>query len=122
MERSKGSARFVGSIEAMLYAFFFVIALAIVGSLFAVSSRASDDAVRLERAVELASDAAAAFALDPSAEREPAFEGGLTVDCAIEDELKPFGHLYHATIRVLDGDAVVYELKTARYASVREDG
>ena len=119
MARRTGSGRLVGSLEAMLYAFFFVVALAIAGALFAVSLHASHEAARLEHAVELASDAAACFAADPSVKQELVAEDGLRVVCEVEDESKAFGHLYHATIRVFDGADVVYDLDTSRYMSVR---
>lgn len=119
MARRNRSGRLVGSLEAMLYAFFFVVALAIAGVLFGVSLQASHEAARLEHAVELANDAAARFAADPAVKQELVIEDGLRVVCPIEDESKAFGHLYHATIRVFDGDEVVYKLETSRYVSAR---
>ena len=114
--------RLVGSLEAMLYAFFFVVALAIVGALLGVALHASQEAARLERAVELAGDAAACFAADPSAKQEPVVEDGLRAVCEVADESKAFGHLYHATIRVYDGTETIYDLETSRYVSARGSG
>lgn len=119
MARRGESSRLVGSLEAMLYAFFFVAALAIAGALFGVSSHASHEAAKLEHAVEMASDVAARFSVDPSVKQEVLTEDGLRAVCEIEPESKSFGHLYRATIRVFDGDDVVYKLETSRYVSVR---
>lgn len=112
----------VGSLEAMLYAFFFVVALAIAGALFGVSLHASHEAARLEQAIELASDAAARFAADPAAKQELVEIDGLRVVCEVEDESKAFGRLYYATIRVFHGTDTVYDLETSRYVSVRGSG
>lgn len=119
MVERRRSGRLVGSLEAMLYAFFFVVALAIVGALFGVSLHASHGAARLEQAVELASDAAARFAADPSAKQELLVEDGLRAVCEVTDESKAFGHLYHATIRVYEGTETIYDLETSRYVSAR---
>lgn len=119
MARRGDSSRLVGSLEAMLYAFFFVAALAIVGALFGVSLHASHEASKLEHAVEMASDMAARFATDPSVKQEVVEDEGLRAVCEIDPESKPFGHLYHATVRVFDGSEVVYQLETSRYVSVR---
>lgn len=119
MRRRNESSRLVGSLEAMLYAFFFVAVLAIVGALFGVSLQASHEAVKLEQAVEIASNVAARFAADPSVEQDVLAEDGLRAVCETERESKSFGYLYHATIRVFDDDSVVYKLETSRYVSVR---
>ena len=120
-ERTR-SGRLVGSLEAMLYAFFFVVAVAIAGAVFGVSIHASHEAARLEEAIELASDAAARFAADPSAKQELVAEDGLRAVCEVTDEPKAFGHLYLASIRVYDGTESLYELETSRYVSARGDG
>ena len=105
--------------EAMLYAFFFVVVLAIAGTLLAVSLQASHGAARLEHAVELASDAAARFSVDPSVKQDAVAEEGLRVVCEVQDEAKAFGHLYHGTIRVFDDTEIVYDLEISRYISSR---
>lgn len=116
------TARFVGAIEAMVYAVIFAVVLALVAMLFGAAAVQSRQASVLERAIELASETAEAFCADPlevAAERQ---DDGLTASCAVDRSPRPFGFLYEARIEVREGGTVVYERTASRYVSARAEG
>lgn len=106
-------------VEALILLVFLAGCLAVFMQLFGDADQMGRQNVRLERAVELASNRAECFAADPlgGAGAAEEAEGDLVVTCDVEPEELGAGVLYRAEIDVRDGDEVVYEVATARYVA-----
>ncbi len=113
-------------VEALILLAFLAGCLAVFMQLFGDASETGRQNVRLERAVEAASNRAEQFAANPLAGDVTPGEGGayvsrddagdgLVVECSIVPEPLEAGMLYRATIVVTDGGEAVYDLATARY-------
>lgn len=116
-------------VEALILLVFLAACLAVFMQLFGDANETGRQNVRLERAVEAASNRAERFAADPLAGMEDSAGAGrlestvgegddaLTVTCDVTPEGLPAGVLYRAEIGVWDGDELVYDLTTARYVA-----
>lgn len=106
-------------VEALILLVFLAGCLAVFMQLFGDADERGRQNVRLERAVELASNRAERFAADPLGGAGVAEEAGdgLVVMCDVAPEELGAGVLYRAEIDVRDGDEVVYAVATARYVA-----
>ena len=116
-------------VEALILLVFLAACLAVFMQLFGDANETGRQNVRLERAVEAASNRAERFAADPLAGMADSSgaglletevdtpEGTLVVTCDVTPEPLEAGVLYRAEIGVWDGDELVYDLATARYVA-----
>lgn len=112
--RGKRGMAFI--VEALVLLFFLVLAVTVFVQLLGGAVVRSQQATDLENAVQIAQDAAEAFAADPQS-FQPEDQGIYVVDADIERTATSAGTLYRATIKVGKNgeEGSVYELSTARY-------
>lgn len=109
-------------VESILLLVFLVASLAVLTQVFSASLNRSVESRTLDAAVIAASSIAEHFAADPTGIDEETQLGDLRVSCAVTDERRDGGTMYHAVIDVYDvsaagGGEPVYSLSTSSYRS-----
>ncbi len=107
-------------VEALILLAFLVACIAVFMQLLGSAGHLSEDATKLDRAVQYAVNAAEQFAADPVSSEGEGSHAGLTVTSDVTEEAMDHGTLYHAHIVVTDEEsATIYELDTSKYLDDR---
>lgn len=103
-------------IEALVILLFLVASLGLLMQVLSRASAQGERAAELARAVELASNVAERFAVDPAGTAGVTYEDGLSATCEVVSGADGLVRA-HIVVNAADDGAAVYELDTARYVS-----
>lgn len=104
-------------LESLLLLLFVSASLAVLMSLFVQADLLGEENVRRSEAIIVATNAAEAFAQDPSSVESAFDQDGYHVICDVSSQDTDAGTLSLAHIAVSFEDTVLYELTTANYQS-----